>query len=124
MSPDAGLCWLECPTLLRFARPVAGRLRVPFGINPTWTPSPQGTGGVNNDIALGPDNLFIHMTGMSDLAWQGVRRRRTGLDLVPDRDEHGHGIPPILKMQSLGIEPSLSSDVEITMTGDFVGEIE
>ena len=35
-----------------------------------------------------------------------------------------HGIPPILKMQSLGIEPSLSSDVEVTMTADFVGEIE
>ena len=30
-----------------------------------------------------------------------------------------HGIPPILKMQSLGIEPSLSSDVEVTMTADF-----
>src|SRR5436190_10208846 len=30
-----------------------------------------------------------------------------------------HGIPAILKMQSLGIEPSLSSDVEVTMTADF-----
>jgi 5-methylthioadenosine/S-adenosylhomocysteine deaminase len=30
-----------------------------------------------------------------------------------------HGIPPILKMQSLGIEPSLSVDVECTMTADF-----
>jgi 5-methylthioadenosine/S-adenosylhomocysteine deaminase len=30
-----------------------------------------------------------------------------------------HGMPPILKMQSLGIEPSLSSDVEVTMTADF-----
>ena len=30
-----------------------------------------------------------------------------------------HGIPPILKMQSLGMEPSLSSDVEVTMTADF-----
>jgi len=30
-----------------------------------------------------------------------------------------HGIPPILKMQELGMEPSLSSDVEVTMTADF-----
>ena len=30
-----------------------------------------------------------------------------------------HGMPPILKMQSLGMEPSLSSDVEVTMTADF-----
>jgi cytosine/adenosine deaminase-related metal-dependent hydrolase len=30
-----------------------------------------------------------------------------------------HGIPPILKLQSLGMEPSLSVDVECTMTADF-----
>ncbi|MFL5094655.1 MAG: amidohydrolase family protein, partial [Xanthobacteraceae bacterium] len=30
-----------------------------------------------------------------------------------------HGEPPILKMQSLGMEPSLSTDVEVTMTADF-----
>jgi cytosine/adenosine deaminase-related metal-dependent hydrolase len=30
-----------------------------------------------------------------------------------------HGMPPILKMQSLGMEPSLSVDVECTMTADF-----
>ena len=30
-----------------------------------------------------------------------------------------HGMPPILKMQSLGMEPSLSSDVECTLTADF-----
>jgi len=28
-------------------------------------------------------------------------------------------MPPILKMQSLGMEPSLSTDVEVTMTADF-----
>jgi cytosine/adenosine deaminase-related metal-dependent hydrolase len=30
-----------------------------------------------------------------------------------------HGMPPILKMESLGMEPSLSVDVECTMTADF-----
>jgi 5-methylthioadenosine/S-adenosylhomocysteine deaminase len=30
-----------------------------------------------------------------------------------------HGMPPILKMLSLGMEPSLSVDVECTMTADF-----
>ena len=33
--------------------------------------------------------------------------------------EYNAGTPPILKMQSLGIEPSLSIDVECTMTADF-----
>jgi 5-methylthioadenosine/S-adenosylhomocysteine deaminase len=30
-----------------------------------------------------------------------------------------HGMPPILKMESLNIEPSLSVDVECTLTADF-----
>ncbi len=30
-----------------------------------------------------------------------------------------HGMPPILKTLSLGIEPSLSTDVEVTLTADF-----
>jgi cytosine/adenosine deaminase-related metal-dependent hydrolase len=30
-----------------------------------------------------------------------------------------HGMPPILKAMELGIEPSLSTDVECTMTADF-----
>jgi 5-methylthioadenosine/S-adenosylhomocysteine deaminase len=30
-----------------------------------------------------------------------------------------HGEPPIIKLQSLGMEPSLSVDVECTMTADF-----
>jgi cytosine/adenosine deaminase-related metal-dependent hydrolase len=30
-----------------------------------------------------------------------------------------HGAPPIIKMQQLGMEPSLSVDVECTMTADF-----
>ena len=97
----------------------------PSGSTRSWTPSPQGTGGVNNDIALGPDNLFIHMTGMSDLAWQGVKNAGAQVSIsFPIEMNMRHGIPPILKMQSLGIEPSLSSDVEVTMTADFVGEIQ
>jgi cytosine/adenosine deaminase-related metal-dependent hydrolase len=30
-----------------------------------------------------------------------------------------HGLPPILKLESLGMEPSLSVDVECTLTADF-----
>jgi cytosine/adenosine deaminase-related metal-dependent hydrolase len=80
----------------------------------------QGQGGVNGDIGLGPDNLFIHMTGMSDLAWQRVKDVGAQVTLaVPIEMNMRHGIPPILKMQSLGMEPSLSVDVECTLTADF-----
>src|SRR5437763_17046736 len=34
-----------------------------------------------------------------------------------------HGMPPILKMQSLGMEPSLSVDVECTLTADFFTQL-
>src|SRR5258706_334269 len=30
-----------------------------------------------------------------------------------------HGMPPIVRMQQMGLEPSLSTDVEVTMTADF-----
>jgi len=39
--------------------------------------------------------------------------------LASNRDEHCATGMPILKMQSLGMEPSLSVDVECTLTADF-----
>jgi cytosine/adenosine deaminase-related metal-dependent hydrolase len=60
------------------------------------------------------------MTGMSDMAWQRVKEVGAQVSLaVPIEMNMRHGIPPILKMQSLGLEPSLSVDVECTMTADF-----
>ena len=49
---------------------------------------PRPTGG-NGHIGIGPDNLFIHMTGMSDTAWQKVKDVGAQVSIaVPDRDEH------------------------------------
>jgi cytosine/adenosine deaminase-related metal-dependent hydrolase len=99
---------------------IAAHILSPFGIRPILDDLAQGTGGVNNDIGLGPDNLLIHMTGMSDLGWQGVKDAGAQVSIAfPIEMNMRHGIPPILKMQELGLEPSLSSDVEVTMTADF-----
>src|SRR4029077_16767694 len=38
---------------------------------------------------------------------------------VPIEMNMRHGMPPILKMHILGMEPSLSTDVECTLTADF-----
>jgi 5-methylthioadenosine/S-adenosylhomocysteine deaminase len=66
------------------------------------------------------DNLFIHMTGMSDAAWQKVQSSGAHVSLaVPIEMNMRHGMPPILKTLSLGIQPSLSTDVEVTLTADF-----
>src|SRR5207237_6016269 len=92
---------------------IAAHILSPFGIRPTLDELAHGTGGVNNNIGLGPDNLFIHMTGMSDLGWQAVKDHGVQVSLaVPIEMNMRHGVPPILKMQSLGMEPSLSVDVE------------
>lgn len=99
---------------------IAAHILSPFGIRPIMDQLAQGQGGVNGNIGLGPDNLFVHMTGMSDLAWQKAKDAGVQVSLaVPIEMNMRHGIPPILKMQSLGMEPSLSVDVECTLTADF-----
>jgi len=99
---------------------IAAHILSPFGIRPILDDLAAGTGGVNNDIGLGPDNLLIHMTGMSDAGWNGVKKRGAQVSIAfPIEMNMRHGIPPIVKMQQLGLEPSLSTDVETNMTADF-----
>lgn len=68
---------------------------------------------------FGPDNIFIHMTGMSDLAWKVAADVGAHVSLaVPIEMTMRHGMPPLQKALDLGMQPSLSSDVECTMTAD------
>jgi len=98
---------------------IAAHILSPFGIRPIFDALAAGTGG-NGAIGLGPDNLFIHMTGMSDTAWQKVKDVGAQVSIAfPIEMNMRHGEPPIIKMQSLGLEPSLSVDVECTMTADL-----
>ena len=92
--------------------PVACHIVGTFGMRPTFD-ALAGAG------AFGPDNLFIHVTGMSDFAWQRLKDAGCGVSLaVPIEMNMAHGTPPIIKAQSLGVKPSLSSDVECTLTAD------
>ena len=100
---------------------IAAHILSPFGIRPIFDKlaTTPGTGG-NGHIGIGPDNLFIHMTGMADAAWQKVNDVGAQVSIAfPIEMNMRHGTPPIIKMQSLGMEPSLSVDVECTMTADF-----
>jgi cytosine/adenosine deaminase-related metal-dependent hydrolase len=104
---------------------IAAHILSPFGIRPTMDALCQGQGGSNHDIGIGPDNLFIHMTGMSDFAWSKVREVGAQVSIAfPIEMNMRHGTPPIVRMQSLStaqnpFEPSLSVDVECTLTADF-----
>jgi hypothetical protein len=98
---------------------IAAHILSPFGIRPIFDKLAAGTGG-NGNIGIGPDNLFIHMTGMSDAAWQRVKDVGAQVSIsFPIEMNMRHGMPPVVRMQSMGIEPSLSTDVEVTMTADF-----
>jgi len=97
---------------------IAAHILSPFGIRPTFDLLAAGTGG-NGHIGMGPDNLFIHTTGMSDTAWQRVKDVGAQVSIAfPIEMNMRHGMPPIIRMQMMGMEPSLSTDVECTMTAD------
>jgi 5-methylthioadenosine/S-adenosylhomocysteine deaminase len=70
--------------------------------------------------AFGPDNIFLHMTGMSDEGWKYAADAGAHVSLsVPIEMQMRHGTPPIQKAIDHGMSISLSSDVECTMTSDF-----
>jgi len=69
---------------------------------------------------FGPDNIFIHMTGMSDMAWKRAADAGSHISLsVPIEMQMRHGNPPLQQALDLGLQPSLSTDVECTMTADM-----
>ena len=93
--------------------PVAAHILGNFGIPKAFDERVQAK-------QIGSDNLFVHMTAMPDSAWEAVADNGAGVSIaVPIEMSMRHGMPPILKAMELGIEPSLSTDVECTMTADF-----
>src|SRR5436190_11823783 len=98
---------------------VAAHILSPFGIRPIFDQLAAGTGG-NGHTGIGGDHLLIHMTGMSDAAWQKVKDDGAQVSIAfPIEMNMRHGMAPIVRMQRMGLEPSLSTDVEVTMTADF-----
>jgi cytosine/adenosine deaminase-related metal-dependent hydrolase len=100
--------------------PIAAHIVGTFGMRETFDSIAQGLGGDSHTIGFGPDNLFIHVTGMSDLAWQKMKDAEVTVSLaVPIEMNMRHGTPPILKSMDLGFQPSLSTDVEVVLTADM-----
>ena len=107
---------------------IAAHILSPFGIRPILDGLATGMAGNNlitkQPLTIGPDNLFIHMTGMSNLGWQAVHDKGAQVSIAfPIEMNMRHGTPPIVKMQQLGLEPSLSTDVETNMTADFFSQM-
>ena len=93
--------------------PIALHVVGTFGMQPTF--DELGAAGM-----FGEDNIFIHMTGMSDAGWTYARDAGAHLSLaVPIEMHMRHGTPPIQQAIDMGFSTSLSTDVECTMTADF-----
>lgn len=84
-----------------------------FGMQPTF--DALGAAG-----RFGPDNIFIHMTGMSEQGWRHAADAGAHVSLsVPIEMQMRHGSPPTQNVIDLGMTASLSTDVECTMTADM-----
>ncbi|WP_083100996.1 amidohydrolase family protein [Pseudophaeobacter leonis] len=93
--------------------PIALHVVGTFGMQPTF--DELGAAGM-----FGDDNIFIHMTGMSEDGWKYAQDAGAHISLsVPIEMHMRHGTPPIQKAIDMGLSTSLSTDVECTMTADF-----
>ena len=80
---------------------IAAHILSPFGMRPILDRPRRRHGRHRRQFGLGPDNLFIHMTGMSDIAWHKVKQVGAQVSIAfPIEMNMRHGIPPIIKMQS------------------------
>jgi cytosine/adenosine deaminase-related metal-dependent hydrolase len=93
--------------------PIALHVVGTFGMQPTF--DQLGAAG-----QFGPDNIFIHMTGMSEAGWKYAADAGAHVTFsVPIEMQMRHGMPPAQTAIDLGMQPSLSTDVECTMTADM-----
>jgi cytosine/adenosine deaminase-related metal-dependent hydrolase len=96
--------------------PIVAHIVGSFFMEPEFTAIAKG----ERSVDFRADNLFIHMTGMSDDAWDKIKEVGAGVSLaMPIEMNMRHGTPPIIRTLQMGIAPSLSVDVEVTLTADM-----
>lgn len=70
--------------------------------------------------AMGPDLTCIHCASLTDREWDLMADKGCHVSMsCPIEMEMGHGVPPIQQVLDHGIRPSLSTDVETEIPGDF-----
>jgi 5-methylthioadenosine/S-adenosylhomocysteine deaminase len=75
---------------------------------------------LDSERLLGPDLEFIHATHISERSWRAIARAGVNVSIAaPIEMTMRHGMPPIQAALDHGVQPSLSTDVECTMTADF-----
>jgi 5-methylthioadenosine/S-adenosylhomocysteine deaminase len=85
-------------------------------------PSSDEVGEIGRAGALGPDVTLVHCTDMSAEAWHHIAASGARVTLAPTSDEQlglADGIPPVQQALDCGVRPSLSVDVEISLSSDM-----
>ena len=73
---------------------------------------------------LGSDTTYIHCCTLSDQELQMIADTGGTVSLAcPVEMQMGHGLPPIQRCLDRGLRPSLSVDVETTMSGDLFAQM-
>src|SRR6185436_9442878 len=73
---------------------------------------------------LGPDTTYIHCCTLSNEELQMIADTGGTVSIAcPVELQMGHGMPPIQRCLDRGIRPSLSVDVETTMSGDLFAQM-
>lgn len=73
---------------------------------------------------MGPDNVYIHFTNAKPEHMKRVKETGGFISLaVPIEMTMRHGTPPLQQALDHGIRPSLSSDVETTMSSDMFSQM-
>jgi 5-methylthioadenosine/S-adenosylhomocysteine deaminase len=66
------------------------------------------------------DNEYIHCTHFPVAVWERIRDTGGKVSIAPAVEmQEGHGVPPFQAALDHGIRPSLSTDVETSMTSDL-----
>jgi 5-methylthioadenosine/S-adenosylhomocysteine deaminase len=77
---------------------------------------------VRNEV--GPDVTYIHCNNLAESDWQLIKSSNGNVSIAgPIEMEMNHGVPVIQESLAYGIRPSLSTDVETQMPGDFFSQM-
>lgn len=104
------------------AREVGVRISVHVGV---------GEAGKNDRLGafgragmMGPDTTYIHCCTLNDTELRMIADTGGTVSLAcPIEMQMGHGMPPIQRCLDIGIRPSLSVDVETSMSGDMFAQM-
>lgn len=74
--------------------------------------------------AVGPDVTYVHCNNLAAADWQLIASSGGNVSIAcPIEMEMGHGVPAIQEALDHGIRPSLSTDVETQMPGEFFSQM-